>query len=200
LIIGGIVSIFFDWRSSIALIIAGLFLAKFHVWGNKKNVEYYGKMLEKIPPTASQDFQEIVNAKIARLEKEGHIKSAFHKFVLQTESIAVVLWFLRWSNVLPITVQDEIFHDAKLQYLSQFTSAGLDEKEIKELHVEFEEIYKIYNKLADGNDFTKIGTSFAQSVSEAAKTDLDATEITIPVDLIKQTKAKLEEYRKVIES
>lgn len=198
LIIGGIIYIFIDWKIAVALIVAGFLVTKFHLWGNKKNFEYYGKMIEKIPPSVSEDFQEIVNNEINRLEKDGHIKSPYHKFVLQTESMALVLWFLRWSNVLPIVVQEEIFNAAYSQYLVQFKSAGLDENEIKGLHTEFEEIYKIYDKLADGNDFTKIGRRFAQSVSEATKTDLDITETTIPIDLIEQVKLKFREYREVM--
>lgn len=200
LIIGGVISFFFDWRLAIILIVAGLLVAKFHGWGNKQNAEFYGKMLEKIPPTASRDFQEIVNTEIERIEKEGRIKSAYHKFVLQTEGIAVVLWFLRWSNVLPITVQDEIFHDARSHYLSQMKSAGLDEKEIKDIRVEFEEIYKIYDKVAEKENFTKIGTKFAQAISDASKLDFDATEAAIATTLIDRTKEKLEEYREAIKS
>jgi len=197
-ITGGIIYIFIDWKIGITLIVVGFLVTKFHVWGNKKNFEYYGKMIEKLPPSVSEDFQEIVSNEINRLEKEGRIKSPYHKFVLQTESMALVLWFLRWSDVLPIAVQEEIFNTAYYQYLAQFKSAGLGEGEIKELYTEFEEIYPIYDKLAVGGDFTKIGTSFAQSISEATKTDLDVTEITIPLDLIEQTKAKLNEYHKIM--
>ena len=41
LVIGGIISIFFDWKVGICLIVAGLITAKFRVWGNIKNREYY---------------------------------------------------------------------------------------------------------------------------------------------------------------
>lgn len=198
LIISGIIYLFIDWKIGIVLVIAGFFVTKFHLWGNKKNFEYYGKMIEKIPSSVSEDFQEIVNKEIDRLEKEGRIKSPYHKFVLQTESMALVLWFIRWNNALPIPVQEEIFNTTYYQYLAQFKSAGLDEDDIKGLHAEFEEIYPIYDKLVDGDDFTKIGTSFARSVSEATKTSLDVTEVTIPIDLIEQVKAKLNEYRKMV--
>ena len=43
LTIGGIVSLFFNWRIGILLIVAGLLTAKFRVWGNRKNYEYYQK-------------------------------------------------------------------------------------------------------------------------------------------------------------
>lgn len=41
LIIGGIASLFIDWRIGISLIVAGFFTAKFRIWGNRKNYEYY---------------------------------------------------------------------------------------------------------------------------------------------------------------
>jgi len=39
LIAGGIAYIYFDWRIGIVLIIAGFLVAKFRIWGNKKNHE-----------------------------------------------------------------------------------------------------------------------------------------------------------------
>jgi len=41
LIIGGLAYLFFDWRIGVGLIIAGFLVAKFRIWGNKKNYEYY---------------------------------------------------------------------------------------------------------------------------------------------------------------
>jgi hypothetical protein len=41
LIIGGIASFFFNWRIGICLIVVSLLVAKFRVWGNRKNSEYY---------------------------------------------------------------------------------------------------------------------------------------------------------------
>lgn len=41
LIIAGAVFMFINWRIGIALVIGGFLVAKFRVWGNKKNYEYY---------------------------------------------------------------------------------------------------------------------------------------------------------------
>jgi hypothetical protein len=40
-IIGGIVCLFFNWKIGIGLIVVGFIVAKFRVWGNRKNAEYY---------------------------------------------------------------------------------------------------------------------------------------------------------------
>ena len=40
--------------------------------------------------------------------------------------------------------------------------------------------------------------SFAKFVSERSKTDLDATEITIPAELMEKTTAKFTEFREVM--
>lgn len=41
LIIGGIASLFINWPIGIGLIVAGFLTAKFRIWGNRKNYEYY---------------------------------------------------------------------------------------------------------------------------------------------------------------
>ncbi len=41
LIIAGIIFLFINWRIGVALIIGGFLVAKFRIWGNKKNYEYY---------------------------------------------------------------------------------------------------------------------------------------------------------------
>lgn len=201
LIIGGLVSFFFDWRLAIALIVAGFLLAKFHVWGNKQNAEFYGKMLEKLPPSVYQDFAEIVNNEIKSLEEEGRVKSPYHKFVMQTENMSLMLWFLQWSNTFPHPVQEEIFYRTQEGYFSQLESSGISEKEIKEIRSLFNKTYATYNKLVDNgkpDNFSKINTHFAKSISLGAKTDFDATEATIPTALIERTKEKLAEYHKAI--
>lgn len=43
LMIGGIVYLFVDWKIGIALIIGSLLVAKFRLWGNKINHEYYNE-------------------------------------------------------------------------------------------------------------------------------------------------------------
>ena len=45
-IITGIVSLFFDWRLGMGLIVLGFLFAKFFVWGDRKNAEYYGNNLD----------------------------------------------------------------------------------------------------------------------------------------------------------
>lgn len=47
LIIAGVAFLFFDWRIGVALIIGGFLVSKFHVWGNKKNFEYYSQQARK---------------------------------------------------------------------------------------------------------------------------------------------------------
>jgi hypothetical protein len=41
LIIGGIGSLFFNWRIGIGLIVAGFITAKFRIWGNRLNYDFY---------------------------------------------------------------------------------------------------------------------------------------------------------------
>ena len=41
--IGGIIYLFVDWKIGIALIIGSLLVAKFRLWGNKINHEYYNE-------------------------------------------------------------------------------------------------------------------------------------------------------------
>lgn len=47
LIIGGGVYLFFDWRIGVVLIVCGFLVAKFHLWGNRKNLEYYSQQDQK---------------------------------------------------------------------------------------------------------------------------------------------------------
>lgn len=41
LAIGGVIYIFIDWKISILLVMGSGLVAKFHVWSNKKNADYY---------------------------------------------------------------------------------------------------------------------------------------------------------------
>ncbi len=41
-LLAGIISLFFDWRMGIGLIVLSLLIAKFRVWGDRKNADYYG--------------------------------------------------------------------------------------------------------------------------------------------------------------
>src|SRR3989339_1977921 len=41
LVIAGLIFLFINWKIGVALIISGFMVAKFRVWGNKKNYEYY---------------------------------------------------------------------------------------------------------------------------------------------------------------
>jgi hypothetical protein len=41
LIIAGLIFLFINWKIGVALIVGGFLVAKFRVWSNKKNYEYY---------------------------------------------------------------------------------------------------------------------------------------------------------------
>lgn len=41
--IGGVVYLFIDWRIAIALIVCSVIVARFRLWANKVNYEYYSK-------------------------------------------------------------------------------------------------------------------------------------------------------------
>ena len=43
LMLGSVIYIFINWRIGIALIVCSLLVAKFRVWGNKVNYEYYNE-------------------------------------------------------------------------------------------------------------------------------------------------------------
>ena len=40
-IIAGLISLFIDWRIGVGLIVLAFIIAKFRVWGDRKNAEYY---------------------------------------------------------------------------------------------------------------------------------------------------------------
>jgi len=47
LMIGGIVYLFIDWKIGVVLIFGSLVMAKFRLWGNKINQEYYNEKNDK---------------------------------------------------------------------------------------------------------------------------------------------------------
>ncbi len=53
LIIGGVIYLFINWKIGIALIIGGLLVAKFRVYSNKCNYDYYEKNKKNKSPNTS---------------------------------------------------------------------------------------------------------------------------------------------------
>jgi len=148
-----------------------------------------------------EEFANIVNDTINRLEKEERIKTPLHKEVLKFESTALVFWLFRNSDIFEKTwhklLLDEIHH----QYYEQLRKRGYDFKLRQIVNDDFNLRYKTYDKFTDNaDDFVKVGTSFAKFVSERSKTDLDATEIVIPAKLMEKVTPRFEEFRKVMQS
>ncbi len=66
---------------------------------------------------------------------------------------------------------------------------------------DFNPRYRTYNKFADSaDDFVKIGTTFAKFVNKKSKTDLGATGIITPAELMERVKNRFEEFRSVIKT
>jgi len=148
-----------------------------------------------------EEFANVVNDTINHLEKEGQIKTPLHKEVLKFESTALIFWLFRNTHIFEKTwhrlLLDEIHH----QYYEQLRKRGYDFKLRQIVNDDFNLRYKTYDKFTDNaDDFVKIGTAFARFVSERSKTDLDATEIMIPVKLIEKVTPKFEEFRNVMKN
>lgn len=159
-------------------------------------------MIKKGASFVLTDLLEIVNNTVEQLRKEGRIKSPLHETVLKMESTALVFWFLRWNDIFPEPIQRMTLDEVHQQYFASLKKhGGLDRHEVKKVCGELNHIYKTYDGFVHSpNDFVKIGTEFAKSVSTGAKTELDLTESVVPIDLIEQVRSKFKKYREVMES
>ena len=87
------------------------------------------------------------------------------------------------------------------QYYDRLKKHGYDRNAVQVVCDDFNLRYKTYDKFTDkAEDFVKVGTSFAEFVSERSKTALDATEIAIPAELMEKATSKFSEFRKVMKS
>ena len=147
------------------------------------------------------DFARIIDDTITGLEKEGCIKSPLHKEVLKFESTAIAFWFFRFEDLFSEPLQRLTLDEVHQQYFDRLKKGGYSREQVRLICDKLNERYKLYDTLfADKETFVGIGTNFAKFVSEDAGTELDATEITIPIDLMDATKTMLAEHRKIIQS
>ena len=148
-----------------------------------------------------EEFANIVNDTINRLEKDNRIKSKLHKEVLKFESIALVFWLFRGSDIFPEPLHRLTLDEVHSQYYDRLKKHGYDRNAVQAVCDDLNLRYRTYDQFTqNADDFVKVGTSFAKFVSERSKTDLDATEITIPAELMKKVTAKLIELRNVMKT
>ena len=167
----------------------------FNFFRNRK----YKKMIKVGATRVLEDFAQIINDTISHLEKEDRIKSPIHKEVLKLECTAVVFWFFRYSDVFPESIRRFTLDEVHQQYLSSLKRNGYSRDQVQAVCDELNERYKTYDAfMSKAEDFVGVGTSFARFVSENAKTGLDATEMTIVIDLIDQVRLKFKEYREAM--
>lgn len=146
-----------------------------------------------------EEFANIVNDIISRLEKDNRIKNKLHKEVLKFESTALVFWLFRGSDVFPEPLHRLTLDEMHNQYYDRLKKHGYDRNAVQAVCNDFNLRYRTYDQFAkNAHDFVKVGTSFARFVSERSKTDLDATEITIPAELMEKATAKFAEFRQVM--
>lgn len=161
----------------------------------------YKKMVKTGSSLLLADFAEIINSIINRLEKDGRIKTPLHKEVLKFESTALVFWLFRQSDVFPEMLHRLTLDEIHQQYFRQLKKHGYDKAMVQAVCDDFTVRYKTYDKfVSNQNDFVKVGTSFARFVSEKAKTELDATEMTIPLELVEKTTLKFKEILEVMKT
>lgn len=148
-----------------------------------------------------EDFAQIVNDTISDLEKEGRIKNSLHKEVLKFESTAIVFWFFRFQDLFGEPLQRLTLDEVHQQYFNRLKKNGYGREQVQAICNKLNERYKLYDAhFGDAETFSGVGTNFVRFVSEDSKTELDATYMTIPVELMERTRQKLNEHRKIIES
>lgn len=159
----------------------------------------YKRMIRTSSLFILEEFANIVNDTINRLEKAGRIKTPLHKEVLKFESTALIFWLFRGSDMFPEPLHKLTLDEIHNQYYEQLRKHGYDFKLRQMVNDDFILRYKTYDKCTDSaDDFVKVGTNFAKFVSERSKTDLDTTEIMIPVELMERTTTKFKEFREVM--
>ena len=127
----------------------------------------YKKMIKTSSSFILEEFANIVNDTINRLEKDGQTKTPLHKEVLKFECTALIFWLFRNTNMFERTwhrlLLDEIHH----QYYEQLKKRGYDFKLRQIVNDDFNLRYRTYDKFTDNvDDFVKIGTTFTKFVSE----------------------------------
>lgn len=147
-----------------------------------------------------EEFANIVNDTINRLEKDGRIKTPLHKEVLKFESTALVFWLFRGSDIFPEPLHKLTLDEMHNQYYARLKKHGYDRNAVQAVCDDLNLRYRTYDKFTSADDFVKVGTNFARFVSERSKTDLDVTEIIIPGELIERATAKFKEFREVMKS
>jgi hypothetical protein len=85
------------------------------------------------------------------------------------------------------------------QYYARLKKHGHDRNAVQVVCDDLNLRYKTYDSFTNNApDFVKVGTNFAKFVSERSKTDLDATEIMIPAELLEQATVKFKEFSEVM--
>lgn len=159
----------------------------------------YKKMIKISSSFILEEFANIINDIIDRLEKNGRIKIPLHKEVLKFESTALVFWLFRGSDIFSEPLHRLTLDEMHNQYYARLKKHGYDRNAVQAVCDDFNLRYKTYDKFTNNaDDFVRVGTTFAKFVSERSKTDLDTTEITIPAELMKKMTHKFEEFRKVM--
>lgn len=159
----------------------------------------YKKMIRTSSSFILEEFANIVNDTIVRLEKGGRIKTPLHKEVLKFECTALVFWLFRGSSIFPEPLHKLTLDEMHDQYYARLKKHGYDRNAVQAVCDDLNLRYKTYDKCTDNpDDFVKVGTNFAKFVSERSNTDLDATEIMIPAELLERTTAKFKEFREVM--
>jgi len=160
----------------------------------------YKKMIKVSSLFILDEFANVVNNTINRLEKDGRIKTPLHKEVLKFESTALVFWLFRESSIFPELLHKLILDEMHDQYYVRLKKRGYDRNAVQAVCDDLNLRYKTYDKFIDSDDdFVKVGTNFAKFVSERSKTDLDVTEIIIPAELTEKITSKFKEFRKVMQ-
>lgn len=156
----------------------------------------YKKMIRTSSSFILEEFANIVNDTINHLEKGGRIKTPLHKEVLKFESTALVFWLFRGSSIFPEPLHKLTLDEMHDQYYARLKKHGYDRNAVQAVCDDLNLRYRTYDKFTNTvDDFVKVGTNFAKFVSERSKTNLDATEIMIPVKLTEQATAKFKEFR-----
>lgn len=159
----------------------------------------YKKMIRGSSSFILEEFANIVNDTIIRLEKDGRIKTPLHKEVLKFESTALVFWLFRGSAIFPEPIHKLTLDEMHDQYYARLKKHGYDRGAVQAVCDDLNLRYRTYDKFTDSaDDFVKVGTNFAKFVSERSKTDLDATEIMIPGELIERATVKFKEFSEVM--
>ena len=159
----------------------------------------YKKMIRTSSLLILEEFATIVNDIITNLEKVGRIKTPLHKEVLKFESTALVFWLFRGSNIFPEPLHRLTLDEMHDQYFARLKKHEYDRNAVQAVCDDLNLRYKIYDKYTgNAEDFAKVGTNFARFVSERARTNLDATEIMIPAELMEKATAKFKEFREVM--